>query len=108
MDEARTLSMARRERVLPFDPLDEYLKPCLQGFRLIDGEYHALPEVNNSLQSESLGLTLSADGNRLALTETATGKRLLQAPRIARGVSKVNPVNQPKRKLNGCAPSWNG
>ncbi len=60
-----------------FDPLDEYLKPCLQGFRLIDGEYRAIPEVNNSLQSESLGLTLSADGNRLALTETATGKRLL-------------------------------
>ena len=61
-----------------FDPLDEYLEPRLQGFRLIEGEYRAIPEVNNSLQSESLGLTLSADGNRLALTETATGKRLLQ------------------------------
>lgn len=61
-----------------FDPLDEYLKPRLQGFRLIDGEYRAIRETNNSLQSESLGLTLSAEGNMLALTETATGKRLLQ------------------------------
>ena len=71
-----------------FDPLDEYLKPCLQGFRLIDGEYHALPEVNNSLQSESLGLTLSADGNRLALTETATGKRLLQLHELQEAYQK--------------------
>ncbi|MBI5350153.1 MAG: Uma2 family endonuclease [Chloroflexi bacterium] len=61
-----------------FDPLDEYLKPCLQGFRLTDGVYQAVPEINYGLQSESLGLTLNANGNRLALTETATGKRLLQ------------------------------
>jgi len=60
-----------------FDPLDEYLKPRLQGFRLIDGEYRAIPESNNSMQSESLGLTLSAEESRLALTETKTGKRLL-------------------------------
>lgn len=61
-----------------FDPLDEYLKPRLQGFRLTDGVYQAVPEINYGLQSESLGLTLNANGNRLALTETATGKRLLQ------------------------------
>jgi Uma2 family endonuclease len=61
-----------------FDPLDEYLEPRLQGFRLTGGEYHAIPEINNGVQSESLGLTLSADGNMLRLTETATGKRLLQ------------------------------
>ncbi|MBI5713052.1 MAG: Uma2 family endonuclease [Chloroflexi bacterium] len=61
-----------------FDPLDEYLKPRLQGFRLTDGVYQAIPEINYGLQSESLGLTLNANGNRLALTETATGKRLLQ------------------------------
>ena len=61
-----------------FDPLDEYLEPRLQGFRLIDSEYHAIPETNNGIQSESLGLTLSADDNMLALIETATGKRLLQ------------------------------
>jgi len=61
-----------------FDPLDEYLEPRLQGFRLTGGEYQSIPEINNGVQSESLGLTLSADGNMLRLTETATGKRLLQ------------------------------
>ena len=65
-----------------FDPLDEYLKPRLQGFRLVDGVYHPLSLVNGQLQSELLGLTLGADGNMLTLTNTKTGERLLPPPEL--------------------------
>jgi len=60
-----------------FDPLDEYLKPRLQGFRLVDGVYQPIPLVGGQLQSEVLGLTLNAEKEMLTLTVAQTGERLL-------------------------------
>jgi Uma2 family endonuclease len=65
-----------------FDPLDEYLKPRLQGFRLAGGVYQPISLVNGQLQSELLGLTLGADGNMLTLSNTKTGERLLPPPEL--------------------------
>jgi len=71
-----------------FDPLREYLKPALQGFRLEEGSYRPIPtntlpddgangvdetckagETGNDLAlwSETLGLELHTAGNRLRL-----------------------------------------
>ncbi len=41
-----------------FDPNHEYLKPPLQGYRLIDGKYIPIELNDNRLYSEQLGLDL--------------------------------------------------
>ncbi len=61
-----------------FDPLSEYLKPPLQGFRLLGDEYERIaPASDGSLLSEELGLRLVKEGDMLRLIEATTGKKLL-------------------------------
>jgi Uma2 family endonuclease len=62
-----------------FDPTEDYLKPPLQGLRLIDGIYIPIEPVNGRLPSEILGLHLERDGKRLRLFNPASGARLLTA-----------------------------
>ncbi len=51
-----------------FDPLDEYLRPPLQGHRLAHGHYRPLaPAADGSLWSAVLGLGLHVRGARLRL-----------------------------------------
>ncbi len=51
-----------------FDPLDEYLRPPLQGHRLIQSRYVPIqPAAAGSLWSEALGLALHARGAHLRL-----------------------------------------
>ena len=60
-----------------FDPYEEYLRPSLRGYRLVNGEYVAIEPVDGRLPSESLGLHLERDGTELRLFDPATGRRLL-------------------------------
>ena len=60
-----------------FDPLGEYLKPVLQGYRLVNGEYQRIEPVDGRLPSEVLGLHLEAEGIVVRLFNPATGRRLL-------------------------------
>jgi Uma2 family endonuclease len=60
-----------------FDPLDEYLDPVLQGYRLVDGLYQRIEPEGGRLPSEVLGLHLEADGIFVRLFNPATGQRLL-------------------------------
>ena len=57
-----------------FDPRSEFLKPPLQGYRLIDGRYVRIEPVNGRLPSEELGLHLEQDGGELRLWNPQTGK----------------------------------
>ena len=51
-----------------FDPLDEYLRPPFQGYRLEQGQYRPLrPAEDGSLWSAVLGLELRPHGERLRL-----------------------------------------
>ena len=59
-----------------FDPLDEYLTPALQGFRLVGEEYVPIEPVAGRLPSEVVGLHLEADGQRLRLYDPAIGRWL--------------------------------
>src|SRR5579862_8545157 len=45
-----------------FDPTGDYLKPRLQGLRLRDGVYEAIPLIEGRMVSEQLGLELVTDG----------------------------------------------
>lgn len=62
-----------------FDPLDEYLHPPLQGYRLVDGEYVRLTaDPSGAFTSEALGLRLLREHNRLRFVDIATGRPLLR------------------------------
>ncbi|MCS7282083.1 MAG: Uma2 family endonuclease [Anaerolineae bacterium] len=58
-----------------FDPLGEYLRPPLIGFRLTPEGYREVKE--RPLVSEVLGLRLEVEGNLLRLVDPRTGQRLL-------------------------------
>jgi Uma2 family endonuclease len=60
-----------------FDPTEDYLKPSLQGHRLVDGDYQPIPVVHGCLPSKILGLYLERDGTELRLYNPATAERLL-------------------------------
>lgn len=61
------------------DPVYEYLKPPLQGFRLESGVYRPMtPDSSSALQSERLGLTLYLEQGHLQLVDTQSGERLLR------------------------------
>jgi Uma2 family endonuclease len=66
------------EEYVLFDPYGEYLRPRLQGHRLENGRYQPIsPQADGSLFSRTTGLTFRPEGERLRLSETATGKPLL-------------------------------
>lgn len=60
-----------------FDPTADYLKPPLQGHRLVDGEYIAIEPVDGRLPSQVLGLHLERDGDHLRFFDPASGRWLL-------------------------------
>ena len=57
-----------------FDPLGEYLKPALRGYRLL-GESYA-PLAGEPIKSEILGLELRVEDHRLHLFDPARGEYL--------------------------------
>jgi len=66
-----------------FDPLQEYLKPPLQGFRLHGESYAPIePDADGALRSERLGLKLRLDKDVVAL-QTTEGRHLLRPGEIA-------------------------
>ncbi|HZF09677.1 MAG TPA: Uma2 family endonuclease [Thermoanaerobaculia bacterium] len=64
------------EEYFLFDPLGEYLKPRLQGFRLAGGRYQALVPQQSALLSQATGVRLVPEGNRLRLRDAATDEPL--------------------------------
>jgi Uma2 family endonuclease len=60
-----------------FDPLNEYLRPPLQGYTLIHGAYERIPSRRpNTFYSTVLDLTIRLNGLKLELIQ-ANGQRLL-------------------------------
>jgi Uma2 family endonuclease len=61
-----------------YDPLGEYLRPPLQGYRLQQGEYERmLPGDQGQLVSQTLSLELRLQDGQLLVVNPATGERLL-------------------------------
>ena len=61
-----------------FDPFRDYLKPPMQGYRLVDGQYEPIAPVDGRLPSAVLGLHLERDGSQLRLFQVnGPGRRLL-------------------------------
>jgi Uma2 family endonuclease len=63
-----------------FDPMQEYLDPPVQGYRLSGEGYEPLPRTSDGwLESEQLGLRMGVEDEELALRRLDTGERLLTA-----------------------------
>ncbi|HEY3566584.1 MAG TPA: Uma2 family endonuclease [Thermoanaerobaculia bacterium] len=66
------------EEYILFDPLGEYLRPQLQGYRLLRGRYQPIPlSEDGTLLGRTTGLRMKPEGRRLRLIDAATGERLL-------------------------------
>jgi flagellar biosynthesis GTPase FlhF len=80
-----------------FDPLDEYLRPRLQGFRLGPHGYEPLlPDDDGRLSSQELGLLLVPEAAVLRLIDARTGVALptldeleSQAAKTSRAMKRV-------------------
>ena len=77
-----------------FDPLEEYLDPPLQGYRLVEGVYHSImPELTSeeglALRSEALGVIIRYEEGWPMLYDVRTGERLL-TPEEAIGVLAIS------------------
>jgi Uma2 family endonuclease len=60
-----------------FDPLDEYLSPRLQGFRLVERYYQPMElSPEGTLYSEELGLILQPEGTILRLVDPVSDETL--------------------------------
>lgn len=79
-DRVKKLNLYRDVMKVPeyfrFDPREEYLKPPLQGSRLVEGEYVPIDPVNGRFPSAILGLELERAGDDLRLYDPATGSYL--------------------------------
>jgi Uma2 family endonuclease len=66
------------EEYILFDPFGDYLRPQLQGYRLLRGRYQPIPlSEDGTLLSRTTGLRMKSEGKRLRLIDGATGKPLL-------------------------------
>ncbi len=68
--------MGVREYFL-YDPTASYLKPALQGFRLVEGRLVLMEPSADELICETLGVNLRLNGYDLLLIDAVTGKLLL-------------------------------
>jgi Uma2 family endonuclease len=75
------------EEYFLFDPLDEYLVPRLQGFRLQQDTYQAIAiEPDGTLISQTLGLRLRSEDIILRIIDLETGEPV---PTIDEAVSRM-------------------
>jgi Uma2 family endonuclease len=72
-----------------YDPLGEYLRPPLQGYRLQEGEYQRMSLLGHEgFVSQVLGLELRLEDSRLRVVHPATYERLL-TPAEAQAARRV-------------------
>jgi Uma2 family endonuclease len=57
-----------------FDPKEQYLKPSMKGYRLVEGAYQPIQPVDGRLPSEVLGLHLERQGRWLRLCDPGAGR----------------------------------
>lgn len=74
-----------------YDPLAEYLRPALQGYRLEAGEYRAMPvDDDGALLSDALAMRLTLEDGRLRLYDRRSGQPFLSpSERIAAAEARI-------------------
>jgi Uma2 family endonuclease len=66
------------EEYFLYDPLQDYLRPALQGFRLVNGRYQPLPAgIDGAILSRATGATFRLETRGIRLLDTVTGEPIL-------------------------------
>jgi Uma2 family endonuclease len=61
-----------------YDPLQDYLRPPIQGFRLVKGRYQPVPaESDGSVLSQTAGISFRIEERGIRALNTATGAPIL-------------------------------
>jgi len=89
-----------------FDPLGDYMRPQLDGYRLVRGRYKAISAVQDRLPSKVLGLHLEGHGRDLRLYDPAS-ERWLPTPE-ERAVQAESEVERLRRELDALRRRPNG
>jgi Uma2 family endonuclease len=83
-----------------FDPMQDYLDPPLQGYRLREGKYTALRAVRGRLPSRVLGLHLERNGSDLRMFHPGTERWLpTVSERIAEAEQKRRQMEAETQRL---------
>lgn len=83
-----------------FDPEGDYLKPVLQGFRLLKGEYRSIPPAaDGSLTSRTAGVVFRPEGDWVRLIDAATGCPLLSVEELREKARATEEAEARIRKL---------
>jgi Uma2 family endonuclease len=84
-----------------FDPTEDYLRPSLQGLRLVRGRFVRIKPVARRLPSEVLGLHLERVGTELRLYDPTTRSRLLKrSERIDAAEAALRQLAEENRRLH--------
>ena len=94
-----------------FDPLGEYLRSSLEGYRLRRGRYEAITPVKGRLPSKVLGLHLEGHGRDLRLYDPTAKQWLPTADERFRRPrrwlwKKPRAGSGRRRKSSACAANW--
>ncbi|MCI0638587.1 MAG: Uma2 family endonuclease [Gemmataceae bacterium] len=89
-----------------FDPLGDYLKPRLQGYRLRKGEYVPIRFKGERLPSRILGLQLEPNGRELRLYDPKSNAWLPTPTEVAEQLTQEN--EQLRRALANTRRDRNG
>ncbi|MFL6263900.1 MAG: Uma2 family endonuclease [Thermoanaerobaculia bacterium] len=66
------------EEYILFDPLQDYLRPALQGFRLVNGRYQPIPAgAGGAILSQTTGALLRIEERGIRAVNAATGVPIL-------------------------------
>ena len=95
---------AQGPRVFPVRPAggDGRAVKALRGYRLVDGAYEPIPEIDGRLVSEVLGLHLEASGEKLRFYDPQRGVYLPTPERSARRWKARPPLAPPPKR------NWSG
>ncbi len=93
-----------------YDPLGDWLKPRLQGYRLVKGNYEPVPPSNDgSIISRELAIRFMLEGGDLAMFDAQTGVRLLsQEERTNEAEKRAQALEAELARLRDLSKKANG
>ncbi len=87
-----------------FDPLNEYLRPALQGYRLRRGGYEVIrADELGRLESKELGVWLERDGTRLRLWDVTTGEEVVDGAERALAATRRAVIAESRAQFEAAA-----
>jgi Uma2 family endonuclease len=82
------------EEYVLFDPLQEYLRPALQGFRLVNGRYQPMSiGMDGAILSQTTGVILRIEERGIRAVDAATGVPILSNEEVRAELARLRAEN---------------